>query len=315
MNKSVDDHEFQQSAQEAIQELRTVRDLIRWGATCFAAAGLTFGHGIDNPWDEATHLTLHSLHLPPLVPDRIGNARLTNSERKRIIELFSQRIRERRPAAYLTQEAWFAGLPFYVDERVLIPRSPIAELIEKEFSPWITEQSIGRILDIGTGSGCIAIACALTFPGVEVDAVDISADALAVAQINVARHAVNDQVRLIQSDLYQKLDQTCYDLIVSNPPYVSEAHLEKLPSEYQHEPAIGLAGGEDGLDTILRLLQGADSHLNPEGVLIVEVGDTAPILERYLPDVPFMWLDFERGGDGVFLLTAEQVHNYRRHFN
>jgi len=313
MNK--EDDAFQQSAQEAILELRTVRDLIRWGASYFAAAGLTFGHGMDNSWDEATHLTLHSLNLPPLVSDRIGNSRLTTSERRQIIELFARRIRERRPAAYLTQEAWFAGLPFYVDERVLIPRSPIAELIEKDFSPWISEERIGRILDIGTGSGCIAIACALTFPGVEVDAVDISADALAVAKINLERHALTDQVQLIQSDLYHELGETCYDLIISNPPYVARAQLPELPSEYRHEPEIGLSGGEDGLETVLRILDGADQHLNPEGVLIVEVGDSASTLERYLPEVPFMWLDFERGGDGVFLLTAEQVHNYRRHFN
>ncbi|CAK0768076.1 50S ribosomal subunit protein L3 N(5)-glutamine methyltransferase [Gammaproteobacteria bacterium] len=299
---------------EAVLELRTVRDLIRWGTSRFVAAGLAFGHGIDNPWDEATTLTLHTLHLPPLVPDRIGNARVTISERRKVVELFRRRIAERRPAAYLTQEAWFAGLPFYVDERVLIPRSPIAELIEKGFDPWVTEQQIGRILDIGTGSGCIAVACALAFPGVEVDAVDISPDALEVARINVKRHDVGDQVKLFESDLYRGLGERCYDLIVSNPPYVSIAQMETLPAEYRHEPALGLAAGEQGLDAVLRLLQDADGHLTPEGVLVVEVGDSAAALEERLPEVPFLWLDFERGGGGVFLLTAEQIHNCRHYF-
>jgi len=301
--------------QEAIVELSTVRDLIRWGTSRFAAARLAFGHGIDSPWDEATSLTLYALHLPPLVPDRIGNARLTISERRRVMELFRRRIVERRPAAYLTQEAWFAGLPFYVDERVLIPRSPIAELIERGFDPWLMEHQVGRILDIGTGSACIAIACALAFPGAEVDAVDISPDALAVARINVERHGVGDQVKLFESDLYQGLGSRCYDLIVSNPPYVSAAQMEILPAEYRHEPALGLAAGEEGLDAALRLLQGADGHLTPEGILIVEVGDSATALEERLPEVPFMWLDFERGGGGVFLLTAEQVHDCQNYFN
>ncbi|CAK0755343.1 50S ribosomal subunit protein L3 N(5)-glutamine methyltransferase [Gammaproteobacteria bacterium] len=300
---------------EAVEELRTVRDLIRWGASRFAAAGLVFGHGMDNPWDEATNLTLHTLHLPPQVPDRIGNARLTTSERRKVIELFRRRITERRPAAYLTQEVWFAGLPFYIDERVLIPRSPIAELIERGFDPWLSEQRIGRILDIGTGSGCIAIACAMAFPGVTVDAVDISSDALEVARINIERHEVGDQVNLIHSDLYQGLGERYYDLIVSNPPYVPLARMKTLPPEYQHEPALGLAAGKEGLDTVSRLLQGADRHLTMEGILVVEVGDTSTALEERLPEVPFLWLDFERGGGGVFLLTAEQVHNYRSYFN
>ncbi|CAK0739894.1 50S ribosomal subunit protein L3 N(5)-glutamine methyltransferase [Gammaproteobacteria bacterium] len=300
--------------QEAITELRSVRDLIRWGTSHFVKAGLAFGHGIDNPWDEATSLTLHALHLPPLVPERIGDARLTISERRRVVDLFQRRIAERKPAAYLTQEAWFAGLSFYVDERVLVPRSPIAELIEKGFDPWLAEFQVGRILDIGTGSGCIAVACALAFPGVEVDAVDISPDALAVARINIERHGVANQVTLFQSDLYQSLEGRCYDLIVSNPPYVPAPQIATLPAEYRHEPALGLVAGAEGLDAVVRLLREADDHLTLEGVLIVEVGDSAAALEERFPEVPFLWLDFERGGDGVFLLTAEQIHEYRRCF-
>jgi len=314
-NQNNSNTEYDQLELEAINELNTVRDLIRWGASRFAAAGLTFGHGIDNAWDEATSLTLYTINLPPYVPDRIGNARLTISERRQIIDLFRRRINERRPAAYLTKEAWFAGLPFHVDERVLMPRSPIAELIERKFDPWLSEQRIGRILDLGTGSGCIAIACALAFPEAIVDAVDISNDALAVAQLNIERHEVTEQVKLFHSDLYQNLGNYCYDLIISNPPYVPVSQLETLSPEYHYEPKLGLAAGKDGLDTVMRILHGADGHLNPEGVLIVEVGETAAVLEEHLPEVPFLWLDFERGGDGVFLLTAEQIHSYRHYFD
>ncbi len=299
--------EQEETDQEAIAELSTVRDFVRWGTTQFASAGLAFGHGIDNPWDEATTLTLHALHLPPLAPDRIGEARLTTSERQKVVALFRRRMVERRPAAYLTQQAWFAGMPFYVDERVLVPRSPIAELIEKEFEPWLPDHPMRRILDIGTGSGCIAIACALAFPEAEVDAVDLSPEALEVARINVDRHGVGRQVTLLPSDLYQGLEKKRYDLIVSNPPYVSRAQMQTLPMEYRHEPVLGLAAGEDGLDTVLRILRGAEEHLSSEGVLIVEVGEAAGALEERLPNVPFFWLHFERGDGEVFLLTAQQI--------
>ena len=197
---------------------------------------------------------------------------------------------------------------------MLIPRSPIAELIEKNFEPWLADRQIGRILDIGTGSGCIAIACALAFPGVEVDAVDISAEALEVAHINVERHGVGEQVRLIASDLYQGVGKQCYHLIVSNPPYVSMAQMHALPAEYRHEPALGLAAGADGLDTVLRILQGAAGHLTADGVLIVEVGEAAAALEERLPTVPFVWLSFDRGESEVFLLTAEQIQHYQDDF-
>jgi len=290
---------------EAIQELRTILDLVRWGASRFAEANLSYGHGFDSPWDEATHLVLHALHLPHDTPDRVGNARLTVLERRAVVRLFRHRVLERQPVAYLTKEAWFAGLSFYVDERVLIPRSPIAELIEKSFSPWLAQTK--KILDLGTGSGCIAVACALAFPDAQVDAVDISAGALEVAKINVKRHEVEERVHLFQSDLYEKLGDHQYDLIVSNPPYVPTEEVFTLPPEYQQEPALGLVAGKEGIDIALRILRDALQYLSPKGILVVEVGNSAAALEAALPKVPFLWLDFERGGGGVFLLTAQQI--------
>jgi ribosomal protein L3 glutamine methyltransferase len=292
--------------------LVTLRDYVRFGASRFAEAELSFGHGTAGPLDEAAALVLHALHLPYDLPGGYFDARLTLEERSLVLGLIERRIAERKPLAYLTREAPFAGLSFYVDERVLIPRSPIAELIDRCFEPWVDPDDVRDVLDLCTGSGCIAIACALAFPDARVDATDVSPDALAVAKLNVERHGVNDRVRLILSDIYEELGERRYDLIVSNPPYVSAAEWRNLSPEFHSEPRLGLEAGDDGLDCVRRILGGARRHLKPEGVLIVEVGNTACVLEQRYPRVPFCWLEFERGGDGVFLLTATQIDEHAK---
>jgi len=249
---------------------------------------------------------LHAVSLQPDVPQELLLARLTAEEKERILMLFSRRIIQRIPAAYLTGQAWFAGLRFRVDDRVLVPRSPIAELIEAGFQPWLDGDAVTRILDVGTGSGCIAIACAAYLPDALVDAVDISADALEVAQLNVDEHCVAEQVSLYLSD---GLDAARgpYDLIISNPPYVDAHDMDALAQEFRHEPALGLAAGEDGLDVVSGLLEQAERYLSDGGVLIVEVGASRPALVARYPQLPFLWLEFERGGDDVFLLTADDL--------
>lgn len=291
-------------------EMKTIRDFIRLAVSQFNAANLYYGHGTDNAWDEAVALILHTLHLSHDINPLVLDANLLQEEKNKLIELIHLRISKRLPVPYLTHEAWFCGLPFYVDERVLIPRSPIAELIENQFQPWIEAEDISHILDLCTGSGCIAIACAKTFPHANINASDISAEALTVAKTNVLRHNVEDQVNLIESDLFNSLSPKQYDIIISNPPYVSTAEMFELPEEYLHEPKLGLEAGTQGLDFAGRILQNAHAYLKPNGILIVEVGNSEHALAEKFADVPFTWLEFERGGGGIFLLTKEQLEEH-----
>jgi ribosomal protein L3 glutamine methyltransferase len=297
---------------QAIEELHTIKDFIRWGFSQLSQADVYYGHGTDNALDEIFALVLHALQLPHDFPESYLDSRLTTDERIKIGDWIERRIKKRIPTAYLTHEAWFAHLPFYVDERVLIPRSPLAELIEAEFSPWVEAVNVHRILDLCTGSGCIAIACAYAFADAQVDAADISADALEVTEHNIEQHDLQDRVQAIESDLFQQLQGQRYDIIVSNPPYVSMTEMQGLPAEYRHEPRLGLEAGSEGLDIVHRILRDAAGHLNDNGILIVEVGNSQSALVQAYPQVPFMWLEFSRGGEGVFLLTAEQLSRVPR---
>jgi ribosomal protein L3 glutamine methyltransferase len=293
---------------EAVTELRTIGDMLRWAVSRFNDANIYYGHGTDNAWDEAIALVFHSLHLPEEIGQQVILSNLTSSEKHKIVELIIRRVRERLPVAYLTNKANFAGLEFYVDERVLVPRSPIAEMINNGFSPWLYTKSVNRVMDLCTGSGCIAIACAYLFEDAEVDALDISEDALEVAQINIESLGVMDRVFPMQSDLFSSIPKgPQYDLIVSNPPYVDAEDIGDMPEEYHHEPAIGLASGRDGLEITKRILANAADYLTPEGILVVEVGNSMVHLMEQFPDVPFTWVEFEQGGDGVFVLTYDQL--------
>ena len=295
-------------------ELLTLRDWVRWGSSRFNEAGLFFGHGTDNALDEALALVLHALHLGHELPEAYLDARVTADEARAIRDLFHERIDRRVPAAYLTGEARFAGLDFFVDDNVLIPRSPIAELIGQGFSPWLDPDHVGSVLDLCCGSGWIGIACAHAFPDALVDMSDISPAALEVANRNIERHRLEDRVRALRADVFDGLDGERYDLIVSNPPYVSTAEMAGLPEEYRHEPELGLEAGDDGMDVVSRILVGAADYLRPGGIMVVEVGASADLLMARYPDVPFLWLDFEHGGDGVFLLAAEQLDEFREFF-
>ncbi len=290
------------------QELQTIGDYIRYASSQFNQAELFFGHGSDNAWDEAVTLIMFAISLPVNAVDQVLSYRLVEQEKQTILTLIEQRINEGVPAAYITNQAYFANLPFYVDERVLVPRSPIAELILKRFTPYINEQHLpSRILDLCTGSGCIAIACAVEFPDAEVDAVDLSIDALNVAQINIENHGLSEQVIPIQSDVFTGVEGLTYDLIVSNPPYVDQEDVDSLPVEYTHEPEMGLGCGEDGLDIVRQILAQSAEHLNDNGILICEVGNSQIHVEAVYPQVPFTWIDFEHGGHGVFMLTKAQL--------
>ncbi len=289
------------------KNLTTVKDFIRWGASRFREAELTFAHGMSSALDEAVYLVLHALHLPIDTPNTYWDGHLTPTEIKIVQTLLLQRINERKPAAYLTHEGWFAGLPFFVDERVLVPRSPIAELVESQFSPWVEADEVESILDLCTGSGCIGIACAYAFSNTKVDLADISQDAIDVANINIQRHDAQQRVQAIRSDVFSHLEGRKYDIIVSNPPYVDAEDMSALTDEFLYEPELGLSSGEDGLDLTLRILYQAADFLTENGILVIEVGNSQYALQQQFPNVPFHWLEFARGGDGVFLIDKHQL--------
>lgn len=288
-------------------ELSTIIDFIRYGASRFGGAQLTFGHSYDNPLDESTHLVLHTLHLPHDLSPNYGSAKLTAEEKKAVLALIERRVKERKPVAYLTGEAWFAGLKFKSDERALVPRSPIAESIQSGFSPWLDSLEVRRALDLCTGSGCIGIAMAVHNPDWRVDLADISDAALALAGENIVFQDVQDRVRAVKSDLFAGLQGEVYDLIVSNPPYVTEHEYAALPPEYDHEPALGLKAGADGLDFALRILAEAPAHLSQDGWLIVEVGESERALVALLPRLPLNWIEFDVGQMGVFAIARSDL--------
>ncbi len=288
-------------------ELSTLTDFMRWGASRFVEAELSYSHGMSSPLDEAVYLVLRSLNLPVDTPEVYWNSKLTRLEKEAVLAILKRRIEERIPAAYLMQEGWFAGLQFYVDERVLVPRSPIAELVESLFVPWVNPDEVESILDLCTGSGCIGIACAYAFPGATVDLSDLSEEALEVANINIDKHDAHQQVTAIHSDLFSALKGKNYDIIVSNPPYVDADDIQGMSDEFHHEPELGLSSGSDGLDCTRQILKQAAQYLTDEGILVLEVGNSQYALAQEFPEVPFQWIDFERGGDGVFMLTKSQL--------
>lgn len=291
-------------------DLHSIRDLIRYACSRFASSDLYYGHGTDNVWDEAVQLVLRSVHLPLENNNVFLDARLTREERTLILDRVERRIAERIPVAYLLGEAWFMGMPFQVDERVLIPRSPIGELLENGLQPWLGEVDVERVLDLCTGSGCIGIGAAMVFEDAEVVLSDVSAEALSVADANIHLHGLEDRVQTVKSDVFDQVTGR-FDVIVSNPPYVDAQDLAGMPSEYHHEPELGLAAGDDGLDIAHRIIAKASEHLTEDGLLIVEVGNSWPAMDEAYPDLPLTWLEFENGGDGVFLLFARDLREWQ----
>lgn len=302
--------------QSAKDELTTLRDLLRWTTSKFSEAQLFYGHGNEDAFNEAMQLILHSLHLPVTeFPELFIDCKVTKQEKQHILTLVQKRIEQRVPVPYLTNEAWFAELPFFVDERVLIPRSPFAELIAEDFSPWLTEpENVKSILDLCTGSACIAIACAYAFPDAYVDAIDISKEAIDVANINIEKHQLTDQVTAIQSDLWQHCPDKKYDLIVSNPPYVGHDEMQTLPDEYRHEPELALEASDNGLAIVENILLHAADYLSDTGIIIVEVGNSDEAVAEKWPEIPFTWLEFENGGHGLFMLDAEQCRQFKQRY-
>ncbi len=290
------------------QELQTLRDLIRYAVSRFHASQIALGHGSDNTWDEAVYLVLHGLHLPPDLLDPFLDARVLAKERQRVLDLIDRRVSQRVPAAYLTHEAWLRGHRFYVDQRVIVPRSPIAELLDEGLAPWVGDpQAVSRVLDMCTGSGCLAILAALAFPFAAVDAVDLSADALEVARRNVQDYQLEDRLTLHQSNLFTALPEAEYDVILCNPPYVNSQSMDALPAEYRAEPFLALAGGDDGMDLVRRILQAAPQYLSAEGFLVLEIGHEREHFEAAFPHLEPMWLATEESSDQLLLLTREQL--------
>ncbi|WP_417251004.1 50S ribosomal protein L3 N(5)-glutamine methyltransferase [Castellaniella sp.] len=290
-------------------ELITLRDMLRWAVTRFRGANLVFGHGSDNAWDEAAYLLLHTLHLPLDTLEPFLDARLLERERLRCVDLIHERVTSRKPAAYLTGEAWLQGQRFLVDERVIVPRSPIAELLAEQLQPWIADPGdVTRVLDLCTGSGCLAILAALAFEEATVDAVDLSADALAVAQTNIALHAMQGRVQALRSDLFAQIPaDRRYQLIVCNPPYVNSQSMTALPPEYRHEPTLALAGGTDGMDLVRRILTQAPDFLDEDGVLVLEIGHEYTHFEAAFPQLDPVWLSTETASDQILLLRRAQL--------
>ena len=300
------------SQSKAVINPVTPREIVLWGEQQFNNSDLFFGHGTDNALDEAVMLVFHALDLPFNVSDEVLDTVCDETGKQHAIELIQDRIRTRKPGAYLINKAWFAGMEFYVNENVLVPRSPIAELINEQFAPWIDEADVKNILDLCTGSGCIALACADRFPAAHVVGTDISAQALEVAAINRDKHEMSGRVEFLKSDVLDQVPHKKYDIIVSNPPYVDAEDMANLPEEFHHEPALGLEAGHDGLDIVHRILAQAGQFLSDKGILIVEVGNSQEALNSAYPQMPFMWLEFAYGGDGVFLLTAEQLKQFTK---
>ncbi|MAX51926.1 MAG: 50S ribosomal protein L3 N(5)-glutamine methyltransferase [Methylophaga sp.] len=296
-------------------ELNTFRDFLRWSTSRFNEAGLFFGHGNEDAFNEASQLLLSSLHLPvDTLPDVFLDARLTQDEKRTLLIAIEKRIEKRIPLPYLTNEAWFAGLPFFVDERVLIPRSPFAELIETQFQPWVAApDSITRIIDMCTGSGCIAIALAMAFEQAEVTASDISSDALDVARVNRQKYGLEDELTLLESDIWQKIStDEKYDLIISNPPYVGAEEMASLPEEYRHEPNSALEADDSGLALVTKILSGAADHLTENGLIFIEVGNTDLAVDDKWPEIAFTWLELENGGHGIFMLDKDQCELFKQ---
>lgn len=299
--------------EDIVEHLGSLRDYLRWAISRMEKAGVYYGHGTDNALDEALALLLPLLAIPPDQQELWLDAALVPGERQQLVAAIGQRVEQRLPVPYIVGEAWFAGLPFTVNPQVLIPRSPIAELVLNDFQPWV-QGPVARVLDLCAGSGCIGIACATVFEWAEVDLADLSVDALQVAEANIQRHALADRVLTVHSDLFQALGERRYDLIVSNPPYVDARDLADMPAEYHHEPRMALAAGEDGLDIVRTILREAEHYLTEHGVLFVEVGNSWVALEAAYPAVPFTWLEFEHGGHGVFVLSKQELQQYRDHF-